>query len=307
MMYNNRRSLFALPTRRKLFSSEAVDALETIKVKCQDCGYVTEIAGSPTSAICPECGGTRFSPVLSVFSPDNVPESIPDDKEEEEKSEEGAEIDKIFSERVSVFDKFSDKERFFSVPDSNLNTSLLGYCGHKLTERECRNFTGHSPEYFVEKGFAEFADNENNSVNISDDAYLRSKLFSKIILTVTRILDLDPQITADFTENKSDIIDSLEESGELCPKGIMLIRKAHGIIPTMSHCCGGPCSTYRDWLKESGILGDLKLEFGGLTKPSTEFSSMLSNRYPDAPSNILDILKDCGIIRIGDGNISILR
>ncbi len=302
MMYNTRKNLYSLQTRRRLFSSDT-DALETMKVVCQDCGYVTEIAGSPTSAICPECGGTRFSPVLSVFSPDNVPEPIPD----EEESEEETEVDKIFSERVSVFDKFTDKERFFSIPDSYLNISLQGYCGHRLTENECRNFTGHSPEYFVEKGFAEFADNGSNSVDISDDAYLRSKLFSKIVVTVTRILDLDPQITADFSENKSDIIDSLEESGELCPKGIMLIRKAHGIIPTVSHCCGGPCSSSKDWLKESGILGDLRLEFGGLTKPSTEFSSMLSNRYPDAPSNILDILKDCGIIRISDGNISILR
>ena len=305
MMYNTRRNLYSLQTRRRLFSSDT-DALETMEVVCQDCGYVTEIAGSPTSAICPECGGTRFSPKLSVFSPDNVPEPIPDDEDEEKEIEE-EETDKLFSERVSVFDKATDKERFFSIPDSFFNDSLRGYCGHRLTEGECRSFTGHSPEYFVEKGFAEFADNGSNSVKISDDAYFRSKLFSKIVVTVTRILDLDPQITADFSENKSDIIDSLEESGELCPKGIMLIRKAHGIIPTMSHSCGGPCSSSKDWLKDSGILGDLRLEFGGLTKPSTEFSSMLSNRYPDAPSNILDILKDCGIIRIGDGNISILR
>lgn len=304
MMYNNRRSLFALPTRRKLFSSDTVDALETIKVKCQDCGYVTEIAGSPTSAICPECGGTRFSPVLSVFSPDNVPESIP---EEGEKT-------RTYSERISLFneeDPYSDETRFFSEPDSDVERFFSDYGGCTLSKEDCESATGMNADQIVEKGFGEYSD--DNNITISEDSYLKSKLFSKIVVTITKVLDLNPRITADMDDCKSDVIDSLERSGEICPKGILLIRKAHGIIPTNSHidCCEDampmPCDSSQEWLRDSGILGDLKLEFGGLTKPSSEFSTILGSRYPDAPSNILDLLKNSGVIRIGGGNISILR
>lgn len=297
MKYNNkRRSLY----RRSLFSSDVEDTLETMTVVCQDCGYVTEIAGSPTSAICPKCGGTRFSPKWSVFSPDNVPEPIPDEGEGE----------KSFSSKVSLFGEksYSDVDRFFSNQDNRFEYGLKIYSDTNLENAECISYIGTTKDHLVEKGFAEYNE-DNGTVSISEDAYEKAKMFSKIVITVTKVLDLDPKITADMEIDKSNVINSLERSGNLCPKGIILIKKAHGILPTLPHeeecCCG--LKDASDWLEDSGILGDLKLEFGGLTQPSSDFSSMLNRRYPDAPPNILDILKSCGVIRIGDGNISILR
>lgn len=284
-----RRKLFSEEptTRRKLFSSEVVEpSSQTFLVVCQDCGHKTEITGSPTAVMCPKCGGTRFNVEIEVYSPDNVPEQVPVKAKE-------------FSTRRSLFSETEDDfQRTFSDTTDQFELTLKAFNGKTLTKGEFeRAFSNHmTAEDFEERGFGEVC--ENGDVKISDTAFLQSRLFSKLIVSVTKVLDLDPEITCPNC-NKENIIDELEQHRDLCPKGIIMIRKAHGLNPM-----GG---SHDEWLRDSGIMGDLKLEFGGLSKPHADFQHTIEQRYPDAPMNILDLLKNKGIIKVNGGNIEILK
>ena len=57
-----------------------------------------------------------------------------------------------------------------------------------------------------------------------------------------------------------------------------------------------------NWLNDSGITTDLPIEFGGSSKDEPEFKKIIIERYPDAPDNILELLKEKGIIE-SDGKI----
>ena len=287
-----RRRLFSntgFTTRRKLFSSEAVEpSSQTLSVVCQDCGYKTEITGSPTGTLCPKCGGTRFNVELAVYSPDNVPEQVP------------VKAKSFSSTRRSLFSESEeDFQKTFSDTTDQFELTLKAFNGKTLTKGEFEKaFSNHmTAEEFEERGFGEVCD--NGDVKISDTAFLQSRLFSKLIISVTKVLDLDPEITCPSC-NKEHIIDELEQHGDLCPKGIIMIRKAHGLNPV------GGCN-HDEWLRDSGIMGDLKLEFGGLCKPTSDFQHTIEKRYPDAPMNILDLLKNKGIIKVNGGNIEILK
>ena len=76
----------------------------------------------------------------------------------------------------------------------------------------------------------------------------------------------------------------------------MLIRKAHG-ISTQDHD--------NNWLNDSGITTDLPIEFGGSSTDEPEFKKIIIERYPDAPDNILDLLKARGIIESDGKTINI--
>ena len=183
-----KRKLFSSTPRKKLFSTAA----EVIKaVKCMDCGYKMETAASPSKLFCPNCGGTRFNVYSIPESPEATPEPV---KVVEEKS---------FS-RKSIFgnDEF---QKEFSEPNTEFEKSLKEFSGKTISFDDAEKLFSVSAEELLEKNYADL-DNEGNLV-ISDSAYLIDKLFSKLIITVTKELDLEPCM-----HNKESLIDSLSFS-----------------------------------------------------------------------------------------------
>lgn len=270
-----RRKLFSTTTttkRRKLFSEEGGSVLKT--VVCSDCGHKFETTASTTDLICPKCGGRRFNFLRSVYSPSVAPEKVPTRKT-------------LFGDSEAEF------QREFSNTEDKLELKLKEFSGKTLDSKSFSdNFGGlTTAEELQERGFADVT--ENGKVTISKDAFLQSRLFSKLIVSVTKILDLDPAVTL---SKPADVISGLEERSELCPKSIVILKKAHGLVPDSE-----------SWAKDSGILGDLKLEFGGQSKPLAAFKETISKRYPDAPEGILDFLKSKGIIKTSGDNIEILK
>lgn len=254
-----RRKLFSEPSRRKLFSSPGEQ--EKV-VRCRDCGYILTTTAATTDLVCPKCGGTRF----------NV---------------ESEATEKEFSTRRKLF---SDTP----VSDSPLELKLKEFSGKILSEEEYEKTFSEDASALKEKGFAETCE---SGIMISDTAYFAEHLFSGITITISRELDLDKDIVSGKT-NKTEVIKGLEERDGLAPKGIILIKKAHGIDPTPEH---------NSWIEDSGISHDVPYEFGGTNKDLLEFRKALDERYPDAPENIIDLLKERGIIKVSDGNVEIIK
>ena len=280
-----RRKLFSEEkkvVRRKLFSSDCPDTEENSRfVICQDCGYRFETTASPTSLMCPKCGGTRFNIELKIFSPDNTPERVEPVIEKEES-------------RRKLFSTYAEDEALFQKEFSETNNKyerdLKLYSGKEISASKYDELFGNSD--LIEKGYAE---KDGDVVKISDNAFLMDKLFSKLIISVTRELEFDPDICCGNCD-KENIINKLEEKGDIPTKGIMLLRKAHN-IPTQSYD--------NSWLSDSGITTDLPIEFGGSSKREPEFKKIIIERYPDAPDNILDLLKSRGIIESDGDTINI--
>lgn len=267
--------------RRKLFSEEAINetAPDKKRVRCMDCGYVMETASTGTSLICPKCGGKKFNFELEVFSPENCPEPIPEEKKFSRR--------KLFS--LSAEEEELAFQKSFSGGDTDLELKLKEFSDKEITREEFeKEFSalGITAEELEERGFSEIG--ENGNIKISTDAYLQSKLFSKMVITITRELDLDADIM-NSTCDRKEVISKLEERDGMTPKGIILIKKANDI----------PLN--EDWVNDSGIKNDLPFEFGGESKELPDFKRVIEERYPDAPEDILEILKRHGIIRV-DGN-----
>lgn len=275
-----RRKLFS-ESRRKLFSESGVNIK---KVVCQDCGYVMETAENVSSILCPKCGGVRFNVARNYYSPSGTPEPVKQEK--------------TYSDRRNLFNSTEDFQKEFSDTTDELELKLKEFSGQTLSSSNFEKNFGDTTtaEDLVEKGFASI--DEEGSVSISGDAFLQSRLFSKLVISVTKVLDLDPKITCEH--NPAPFIDEIESNGGLCPKSIVILKKAHGIL--------GPseCST-DSWAKDSGIMRDLKIEFCGQRKPLEEFKSTLSDRYPDAPDGLIDFLVKRGIIKSDGNQIEILK
>lgn len=285
-----RRKLFSSTnvTRRKLFSEATLKS-----VQCMDCGYVMETAASTTHLLCPKCGGDRFNVLTVPISPENVPEPvIIENKEKEELIEE-----KGFSRR-SLFGDEIQKE--FSEPSNDFEKLLKEFSGKTLTSDEVEKKFSLTSDELIEKGFA-FVTEEG--IKISDTAYFQSKLFSRLIVSVTKILDLDPAVSV---EPKESVIESMPG---LSPKCVMLLRKAHNLPPkeiVMSESSGDE-NNVEDWAKDSGICNDLRLEFGGSDMGIKEFTKLLDERYSDAPEGIIDHLISTGVINIQGNQVSIFK
>lgn len=284
-----RRKLFSEEkkvVRRKLFSSDCPDYEEVSKfVVCQDCGYRFETTASPTTLVCPKCGGTRFNVELQIFSPDNVPERVEPVIEKEE-------VKEVTDNRRKLFSTYAEDEALFQKEFSKIENKyeedLKLYSGKEISASQYDELFGDSE--LIERGYAEKID--DNTVKISDNAFVMDKLFSKIIVSVTKEFEFDPDICCGHC-NKAEIIDKLEEEGNIPTKGIALLRKAHNIST----------QNYDDtWLTDSGITTDLPIEFGGSSHDEPEFKEIIIERYPDAPDNILELLKEKGIIE-SDGKI----
>lgn len=290
-----RRKLFSTPQppRRKLFfTSEEVSkndegitvASEKVLV-CQDCGYNTVTDLRTDHMVCPHCGGNRFN-VLSQMS-ETVQEKVGESCECQDKSFSGT--------RRSIFNGEFQKE--FASINNNLEQVLSECSGKSIGVSDLdRLFSDHNipctHEDIIERGYAELSE-DGKEICFSDTAFTQEKLFSKLIITVTKELDLDP------VEDKAAMISRIEESQSLSPKGVFLLRKAHS-LPMQSEFSEG-------YLQDSGIANDLKLEYGGTQKSLSEFKSILNEQYDDAPDNILDLLIQAGVIKIYGDKVEILK
>lgn len=298
-----RRKLFSennvKPVRRKLFSddcpvSDIEKQLHT--VICIDCGYKMDTTASTTDLICPRCGGTSFVPESdTVVDPIQLPEH---DTNEQKPTEEKTYSDT--KKRRKLFSTYEEDEaefqREFSEPTSELESKLKEFSGRVLSEdkfqKEFSNLI--SLDELQERGYSETCD---GGIKISDTAFIESKLFSDIVISVTKELHLDPSILC-CKHNKEEIIDKLSENDDFSPKCIELLKKAHN-IPTEKHD--------QEWINDSGIIGDLGIEFGGQSKELPEFKEIINTRYPDAPEDIIEILKNRGIIRANGNVIEIIK
>lgn len=270
----SRRRLFT--TRRKLFSSSDEELLE---VYCNDCGFEMNTAANPGTLRCPRCGGRRFEVSREFFSPPGTPEETPENYR-----------------RPVLRDQTEEEfQREFSRTSDELELELRRFSGRTLTSSEYDKYFSVPSEDLVEKGFASI---QGDKVSISDTAFLESRLFSKLIVSVTKVLDLDPEVAC---SSRDRVLDDLESNSELCPKSIAVLRRV-SVPGSLSST-----SSHESWANDSGILGDLKLEFGGQTRSLPEFKGILVRRYPDAPSGIMDFLMKRGIIRSSGGGIEIIK
>lgn len=264
-----RRKLFSsVPQRRKLFSSNqsGVSVPQMKRVICQDCGYSMDTLEITSTLFCPKCGGKRFNVVSSSIVPD---------------------AQKEFSRR-SLFGESEQKE--FSEATTPLEEKLKYYSGKTLTNDQVERFFSSvkmTSQDLIEKGFADVVGED--SIRILDTAFLQSKLFSKLIISVTKELDLDP-----ITCPKEEIIDSLENNGSLSPRGIILVKKAHS-IPLVREASFSD-NAMEEWAIDSGIINDIRLEYGGRNMSVLELQEILDSRYDDAPCEVLPFLIEKGLV-----------
>lgn len=283
-MEKQRRKLFSTsaPVRRRLFS--LTDGATVKTLKCADCGFEIESRATTTNIRCPKCGGIHFNVVNKVESP--------------------GVSNPATSTRISLFsdnrDNRGDEEfqKSFSEPSNDFELKLKRYSGKTILLDTAEKIFGVPAEDLVEKRYAS-VDGEN--LDIAPDAFLKAKLFSKLIVSVTKVMDLDPGITCSSHPeiDKLRAIKGLEENGALCPKSIIMIKKAHGFGPE-------PISNNSTWAEDSGILGDLRAEFGGSSMEYPSFKRTIEERYPDAPEGILDLLKKHGIIQVNGDRVHVL-
>ena len=309
---DKRRKLFSSTTtsRRKLFSENEggvsnnmfEGSSATKKIQCLDCGYIMETAATTTNIVCPKCGSkNRFNVLTLTPSREDVPEAVQVEvKKIEEVKEPVVTEEKTFTRR-SLFGEVEDAEfqKEFSETSNNFEKNLKLYSGKTITEGEAEKLFSMSAENLVEKGFARVTEDDNLKIN--ELAFLQDKLFSKLIISVTKELDLDP-----ITESKESVIDMIKEKEMLPDKGIMIIKKAHS-LPIIKESEFSNTEENEAWIKDSGIIGDLKLEFGNTSMGIKEFTKLLEDRYDDAPENIIDILIEKGVIKIQGNQVDIMK
>lgn len=189
---------------------------------------------------------------------------IADESEDISKStDETDEVLKTFSERTVSIDEV---ERTFSR--------------HGISE---------TPESLVNAGYATFSE-DGRQLCFSERPDLKRKLFCNLEISVTRILGLDP------VDSKEALIRKLSPS--MPKKAIILIHKAHGLVP--------PCEG-ENWIEDSRILDDLREQHGGSEMGLSGFQGLLREQYNDAPSDILDKLVSLGAINIAGNRVIILK
>lgn len=198
----------------------------------------------------------------------------------------GADVN-IRQKRVALFEDDFQKE--FSNTSDPLEMKLKEFSGKEISKDLYeKEFSEAERNKMEERGFSMIL--EDGGVKVSNAAFVESRAFSKIIMTVTKEYELVPEIMNGG--DRAGYINSLD----LTPKCIAILKKANGINE----------GDHEGWLEDSGILGDLKAEFGGSKMSAPEFETMIEERYPDAPEDIMEKLKGYGIIeKTDDNNIEI--
>lgn len=300
---NPRRRLFSSsPIRRRLFSN--------CTYTCQDCGYELHGAPGTTNRVCPNCGSSRF----------NVGE------EEKSYSENRYPVsDGIIGPLEGNLFRCYDCGEEFKDPSGTPSGVICPNCGGSrvvqledviaddATDEIMKEYSGNPiskgdlQKLFAERGVTESIDslvnsgyaslNDEGMVCFSEGAWMTRKLFSELVISVTKELHLIP------TEGKvEELIHGLEERGNISPKGIVLVKKAHGITPAVREIGFSDTDTY---IEDSGVASDLKLEYSGKTMPLKEFMGILDSQYNDAPDDLLDKLVETGVVKITGSSVEI--
>ena len=263
-----RRKIFNTAPRKKLFSEEmnGEGGMRLRTLICADCGTQLETAEHPSHCACPNCGGLRMRIKFIPYSEPTVPEPV------------------------------RTEEREFSIFLSDYEKNLKEFSGKSMTRAEFEKTFSDKSDYMLERSFANLQ--EDGKVLISPTAYESEKVFSKLIIQITKIMDLDKDIVMG-NYPKSDIIEQLESEDRIPEKSIILLKKAHGLLPHESQFC----ETDSSWVEDSSIIPDLHYEYGNKSFGIKQFMDILRNRYPDAPENIIDILVDKKVIILNGSQI----
>lgn len=275
-LFGTRQRLFStVAPRKKLFSGEPVEHNESgvtlRQVVCRDCGQVLETSESTSSILCPNCGGNRFDIRIKPYSEPQTPEPV-------------EESDREFS-RKSIF------------PESEYLTKLKKFSGKTLPLGEFQKEFSEEEQARVKR----FSEVGPDSVTLGESSYQVEKTFSKLIIQVTKILDLDKDIVSGETP-KEHVIEKLEESHALPEKGILVLKKAHSLpLEQHNYCDEGE----GNWLEDSGIISDLAVEYANDSFGVKQFMDILNDRYPDAPDNIIDLLIERGAIRMDGSQVTV--
>lgn len=248
--------------RRSLFSDsdKGIQTDESL-FQCSDCGHeFTDESETSAGVRCPNCGGNRVvKKDSSSESPDDTPETCDA-------------TDETLKEFSGTSDSFDNIQKIFSERGLDLNET-------------------------IDSGYASY-DASTGTVCFSENADAFRKLFSRLVISVTKELELDP------VDSKEALIHKLEESPSMAPKAIIMIKKAHGISP-IEEPYHGADSDSEDYIKDSGLENDLKLEHGGSEMSLSELSNILKTQYNDAPDDILDKLVQSGVIDIKGSSVTI--
>lgn len=329
-----RRKLFSdVPARRKLFSGDAgadnKPVSGNIILVCQDCGYNLETNGDTSNNICPNCGGKRFNHKCEISIPLEDVE-VPEDSRR-----------KLFSSLTEIqpnnlgegsalnfgqtngfrcsdcgfeFDDPAETPSGTRCPNCGgnrvlrLNSEYAGQCEFSdKTDEFLKEFSGRvvdeatlqktfsddELESMINEGYA--VRDEKGQYLFTDCAYSQRKLFSELVISVSKELGLEP------VSSREDLLGRLLDCGRLPDKSIILIKKAHNMIPLENE------SHDENYLQDSGISKDLRLLHGGETMGIREFLKLLDEQYNDAPEDILDDLVSNNVIKISGSQVEILK
>lgn len=251
-------------TRRKLFSSPTVVAI------CQDCGEEIKTGDATTTETCPRCGSRRF----------NIPTKVQDLSQSDKDLKPKRIRKRLFSGSSNPGD-----DRYFSelkADDTTVEGYLKMYSGKELSPGQVEKiFSGMDLE---REGLATVLENGNYKLFSMADEIQR--LYSTLKITVIKELELTPQELP-----IPEIIEKIKESHpEIPTKGIVLIKKAHSLPKENLF------SEKEEWIRDSGLKGDLEIEFNGKDFTEDELKAMLEDRYEDAPEGIIECLKESGIV-----------
>ena len=332
-----RRKLFSEgPARRKLFSIEAgADNLPAeegpVVLVCQDCGYNLETSESTSNDICPNCGGKRFNHKCEISVPLEDVE-VPEEKTYSRRrlfsslteiqpnhDGEGSAVNTGNNNYYRCSDchfEFEDEAETTSgtrCPNCGgnrvlrLNSEYAGQCEFSdKTDEFLKEFSGQTIDReelqktfsedelgsMINEGYA--IEDENGGIYFSEVAYSQRKLFSELVISVSKELGLEPVIS------KESLIEKLLDGDRLPNKSIILIKKAHNIIPSHD-------SNEENYLSDSGISRDLRLMHGGESMGIRDFLKLLDEQYNDAPEDILDKLVSDNVIKISGSQVEILK
>ena len=190
---------------------------------------------------------------------------------------------KLFSETAEE-DAF---QRTFSATEDPFELKLKEYSGRNLSASEFNKVFGD----YSEKIFA--IKEDDGTYTIPSSAFIEARLFSTLTVSITKTLSLESP-----NESKEDLINKLEESGKFPTRAIVLLKKAHQIPADKDN---------ERYISDSGISHDLPLEFGGRQMGKPEFTRIIRERYEDAPTDIMEVLKNKGIIKVDGDNVEIIK
>ena len=324
-----RRKLFSAP-RRRLFSDVDAPKANDHIIVCRDCGHEIHTSGVTTDVVCPNCGSSnRFNvkdekkPRRSLFSSLTKRYPNPNGEGQNDKYDakhpfkcwdcntefeassripQGVVCPNCGGLRVvQLEDVITDTEEQHEFSDAT-DELLKEFSGKEISQGDLQKlFTERgitdTIENFCNSGYASL--NDEGQVCFSERPDLTRRFFSELVISVTKELHLVP------TEGKiEELIHGLEERKRLSPKGIILVKKAHGIIPP-NIPNQSEFSETETYIKDSGLANDLKLEYSGKTMPLKEFMGILDTQYNDAPDDLLDKLVETGVIKISGSQVEI--